>query len=206
MSTATGLIGDVVDSRRVPDREALQSRLVEALAGVSAETNSTLTMTVGDEFQGRLPDLESALAASLRLHLALLDIARLRIGIGVGGLSLETDAASPIGQDGPVWWRARAAIEAVAAGGDEERTRLDTGTDWDGALNAYLRLRDSVIDRFDEADAVIALGLLDGATQKEMARRLGLNQSSVSRRVNRHGIAAVVAASRFRLGPMGEES
>lgn len=200
MTHAVGLIGDVVGSRQAPDRASLQRSLMETLAEVTDSLGGRLTMTVGDEFQGRYPDLETAMAASMRLQLGLIGSARLRIGIGRGPLSFETDATSPLGQDGPVWWRARDAIESVEAGGDQARTKVDTGTVWDGVINAYLLVRDTLVGRLDEVDGVIGLGLLDGVTQKELAQRLGLNQSSVSRRVNGHGLAALVAAAGFRLG------
>jgi len=202
MTHSVALIGDVVGSRRAPDRAGLQRLLVDALAEVTTRLGGQLTMTVGDEFQGRYPDLETALAASMRLHLGLIGPARLRIGIGQGPLSFETDSGSPLGQDGPVWWRARDAIESVEAGGDQVRTKVHTDTVWDGVINAYLLLRDTLLGRLDEADGVIGLGLLDGFTQKELANRLGLNQSSVSRRVNGHGLAALVAAASFSLGDL----
>lgn len=201
---AVALIGDVVGSRLVEDRSALQRLLERSLAETSRQTGGSLDMTIGDEFQGRLADLESALVASLRLHLALLPMSRLRIGIGLGALNLETDATSPIGQDGPVWWRARGALEILASEGDVARTRVDTGTDWDPLINAYLRMRDTVVDGFDPVDATIATGLLDGSTQKALAADVKLNQSSVSRRVRRHGVAAVVDCARPELGELGD--
>lgn len=202
---AVGLIGDVVGSRQAPDRAALQRRLVQALAEVSDRTGGRLSMTVGDEFQGRYPDLESAVLASLRLHLSLIGSARLRIGIGRGLLSFEADTGSPLGQDGPVWWRARDAIDLVAAGGDQARTRVETATEWDGVINAYLLVRDTLVAGYDTVDGVIGLGLLDGVTQKALAQRLGINQSSVSRRVHGHGLNALVASSEFNLGTMGDQ-
>lgn len=202
MTHAIGLIGDVVGSRRAPDRADLQTALTDTLAAVTGRLGGGLAMTVGDEFQGRYEDLETALYASMRLQLSLAGRARLRIGIGRGPLSFEADSASPLGQDGPVWWRARDAIESVKAGGDQARTMVDTGTIWDGIINAYLLTRDTVLASLDEIDGVIGLGVLDGVTQKQLAHDLGLNQSSVSRRVNRHGLAALAASARFRLGDL----
>ncbi|MGH8912129.1 MAG: SatD family protein [Acidimicrobiia bacterium] len=202
MTHSVALIGDVVGSRQAPDRAALQRLLVETLSEVTTRLGSQLTMTVGDEFQGRYPDLETAMAASMRLHLGLIGAARLRLGIGHGPLSFETASGSPLGQDGPVWWRARDAIESIEAGGDQARTKVHTDTVWDGVINAYLLLRDTLVRRLDETDGIIGVGLLDGVTQKELANRLGLNQSSVSRRVNGHGLAALVAAAGFSLGDL----
>lgn len=204
MTQDVGLIGDVVGSRAAPDRAELQRRLVASLATVSERSGGQLAMTLGDEFQGRYPDLEAAISASLLLHLSLLGVARLRIGIGRGALAVEDAAASPFGQDGPVWWRAREAVELLASAGDRGWTQVNTGTEWDELINAYLRMRDEVVSGFDQTDALICLGLLAGMTQKALASEVGLNQSSVSRRVNSHGLAALVATAEFRVGPLGD--
>ena len=204
MQEQVGLIGDVVGSRASPDRAELQRHLVAALATVSDRSGGRLAMTLGDEFQGRYPDLEAAISASLLLHLSLLGVARLRLGIGRGALAVEDADASPFGQDGPVWWRAREAVELLASEGDRAWTQVNTGTEWDELLNAYLRMRDKVVSGFDQTDALICLGLLAGMTQKALASEVGLNQSSVSRRVNSHGLAALVATAGFRVGPLGD--
>ena len=201
-----GLIGDVVGSRTAPDRAALQARLLLVLEDVNERLGGQLSVTLGDEFQGRYADLETAVMASLRLHLGLTGFARLRIGIGRGVLAFQQEGESPFGQDGPVWWRAREAVEQVEAEEDITWTRVETGTEWDALLNSYLRMRDTVLARLDAVDAVVCSGLLDGMTQKALAEQVGLNQSSVSRRVKNHGLAAVVVASRFRLGVLEVEA
>jgi hypothetical protein len=120
----------------------------------------------------------------------------LRIGIGWGELLGEDPARSPFGQDGPCWWRAREAIEVVGRSargrGPELRTAIRTETALDPLLNSYLLLRDTLVDDMDEVDVRIAIGLVDGLSQTDLARELGLNKSSVSRRANAHGILAIV--------------
>jgi hypothetical protein len=61
-------------------------------------------------------------------------------------------------------------------------------------LNGYLVLRDTLLTGLDDVDAQIAVGLLDGLNQTELAERLGLNKSSVSRRANTHGVLALIEA------------
>lgn len=189
------LIGDVVGSRAATDRLGLQQQLLDVLDSVSRRFGTELAVTLGDEFQGRYSSLEAAVAASWYLHLGTLGKMDLRIGVGWGEITVEGDEDSPFGQDGPAWWRARDAIEAVANPSHPVRTMVITTTDWDDLMNAHLRLRDVHIDMMDDVDAAILLGLADGETQRSLASRLGLHESSVSRRVKRHLLTTLSASA-----------
>ncbi|HEX2153451.1 MAG TPA: SatD family protein [Acidimicrobiia bacterium] len=198
MKQVAGLIGDVVASRQVADRPALQERLLEVLERVSEQAGSPLSITLGDEFQGRYARLSDALAAAWHLHLGTIGLARLRIGVGWGEILVEPESPSAFGSDGPAWWRAREAIERVDSS-QPARTIVVTETGWDQLLNSYLMLRDAHLDDLDEADVAILEGLEEGDTQRALAERLGLHESSVSRRVSRHGLATLrlTATPRF---------
>jgi len=162
--------------------------------------------TIGDEFQVRYPTINEAIEASLLLHLKSTGLTGLRIGIGWGQLLAEDPARKPFGEDGPCWWRAREAIEAVEGSGRgaQRATATRTGTALDTLLNDYLLLRDTLIREFDESDARIALGLLSGRTQTDLAKELEINKSSVSRRANAHGILALVEAGNLGALPLEE--
>jgi hypothetical protein len=82
--------------------------------------------------------------------------------------------------------------------------RTETGLD--PLLNGYLLLRDSILGDFDEVDARIAIGLMSGLNQTELAGEMGLNKSSVSRRANAHGILALVEARSIGVPPLPRAS
>lgn len=189
------LIGDVVGSRRSPDRVGLQRDLIGVLEEVSRRDGSALAVTLGDEFQGRYPTLQAAVSASWHLHLGTASFARLRIGIGWGAITVDPGEDSPFGQDGPAWWRARDAIESLARVSHPGRTVISTETKWDDLMNAHLTLRDMQLEKLDAKDIVILRGLVDGVTQRQLADRLELHESSVSRRVTRHQLTALAEAA-----------
>ncbi|MEX1125531.1 MAG: SatD family protein [Acidimicrobiia bacterium] len=196
------LIGDLVASRQATDRPGLQRGMESVFETVDGLVGGNPVFTIGDEFQARFPTITQALEATLQLHLRASHLTRLRIGIGWGELVAEDPERSPYGQDGPCWWRAREAIEALdqAPRGRpvKVRTVIRTDSSFDAILNGYLLLRDTVLDGFDQVDTEIAIGLLDGLNQTELASRLAINKSSVSRRAHAHGILALMDASDLR--------
>jgi hypothetical protein len=200
---SAALIGDMVGSRRAPDRQRLQTDMESVFAAVGEMVGEAPVFTIGDEFQVRYPTINEAIEASLLLHLKTAGLTGLRIGIGWGELLAEDPARRPFGEDGPCWWRARDAIEAVESSGRgaQRATAIRTETALDTLINDYLLLRDTLIRRFDDSDARIALGLLSGRTQTDLARELAVNKSSVSRRANAHGILALVEARSIGVPP-----
>jgi hypothetical protein len=203
------VIGDVVGSRQATSRSRLQQRLDKALAVVNEtmEAAQPLTPTLGDEFQGMFGRVEDAIEASFRLRVELVGKVDVRIGIGWGTLRTQDQSRTPFGQDGPCWWRARDALEELARTerSNQEpnslRTVCRTGTAQEPAYNAILVLRDQILAGIDEADATILKLLIGGASQQEAAVQLKVNKSSVSRRMQNHGLAALLRSREHLAAP-----
>lgn len=201
-TTASGaaLIGDVIGSKEAPDRRQLQAALDRALDAVNVVVKplQRLVATIGDEFQGLFGSVADAIDATLRLRILLVDDLEFRAGIGWGEFTILDKSREPFGQDGPCWWQARQALEEVARAEHSNRepvslrTACRTGQKVDGLINAMLVMRDQVLSGIDHADAVILTALLDGRTQLQAAEMLSMHQSSVSRRMQAHGLAALL--------------
>ncbi|WP_157551006.1 SatD family protein [Nocardioides jensenii] len=196
------LIGDVVGSRIPDDRAGVHARLEAALAEVNAKLSPAgpLWITAGDEYQATFAKLGDALAATLRLRLALLPDLDVRHGLGWGTTTVL--ATSPRVEDGPGWWAARSAIVRVAADADRAalsrvRTAIDTADDAVRpdvlAINAALLGRDGLVGAMSARSLSVLRGLLSGRTQREVAEGEGVSPSAVSQRVRNDGIALVVA-------------
>lgn len=196
------VIGDLVRSREAPDRAQVHARLGEALEQVNASLAPVdpLRVIAGDEYQGTFAHLGEALAATLRLRLALLPALDVRHGIGEGPVTLLQ--SDPRIEDGPGWWEARTAIEEAAAMAGRAATRgartvyhrvvnLD-GPDVD-LVNAALLGRDGLLDAMSTRSLSVLRGLLAGETQREIAESEGISPSAVSQRVRNDGVGLVVA-------------
>jgi len=205
LGTRAAVIGDLVSSRTVGVRSEVQEQIDVALGRVNArfEPEQPFRFTVGDEFQGLLGSVEAAVLAALWIRLETTGVIGVRMGIGWGELEILDAARSPILQDGPCWWRAREAIKMVASWEDANQspnstsTLVVTGDGRQDSFNAGLVLVDFILDGFDPADALIATMLLGGSTQEQAAVRLKVNKSSVSRRMQSHGIAALLTSMRM---------
>ncbi|NHA69033.1 SatD family protein [Phycicoccus flavus] len=211
------LIGDLVGSREVPDRAALHDALAVALSTVDAVRPSRdgLRVTVGDEFQGSYPTLGEALDVALRVRLLLWPDADVRVGVGRGTVTV-LDPGRGI-EDGPAWWAARAAVEAVEAAADRAPTRLlrtglrtadgpedrvaEPGLDTSGpgaAVNAALLCQDHLVGSLSDRSRRLLRGLMDTeTTQADLAAAEGISASAVSQRVRADGIGAVLASHRL---------
>jgi hypothetical protein len=212
-ASVAALIGDVVRSRAAADRAALHERLAALLeeANATLEPVVPLRITVGDEFQGCFATVGMAVHATLWLRLELAPEVELRHGIGWGPVAVLADR--PRVEDGPGWWAAREAIEAVKREESRPATRhLRTayrraaGAAPDGSgdaplagpdpdsLNAALMCRDQMVGSLSERSLRLLRGTLAGRSQAQLAGDEGISASAVSQRVRNDGLAVVVAA------------
>ena len=210
------VIGDLVGSRGATEPAGPAPGRREGAGQRSTPSSRPLTelrITVGDEFQGSYATLGAAIEAALRVRLELLPGADVRVGIGRGPVQL-LDAERGI-EDGPGWWAARAAIEAVEQAAGRAATRhLRTayrpaprprGAPAAGrrraaraaadAVNAALLCRDHLVGSLSDRSVRLLRGLMDPhTTQSELATLEGISASAVSQRVRADGIGAVLAA------------
>jgi hypothetical protein len=187
------VIGDLVGSRRLPDRAAAQRALTSALEEVNAALQPThpFAVTTGDEYQGACLRLADAVLAALLVRLTVLPVVDIRCGIGHGAVTVYDATRRPAVQDGPAWWSAREALETVGAARDARRTwYVGQGSD---TVNAFLLCRDQVVDRLNERGVRILRMALLGTPQKAIAKAEGVWPSAVSQQFSR-GVGAVVDA------------
>lgn len=201
------VIVDLVGSRKQPDRAAAQQDFVAALAEVNeiVPALQPLAATIGDESQAAYVDLSAALQATLLLRLALPHPLDCRFGLGAG--TWQSVGRSDYGpmQDGPAWWAARDAIVEAKA---REVRRHRSLRSWYGVAegragdfppvgltNALLMCRDEIVSGMNDRSRRLALGLLKGRTQVELANAEGISQSAVSQNLQRNGALALLGSA-----------
>ena len=137
----------------------------------------------------------------MTLRLALLPLADLRHGIGWG--PVEVLQQQPRVEDGPGWWAAREAIEAVkrdqqtpALRGVRTAVRHADG-EAAAAINAALMLRDDRVSGLSVRSRTLLAGLVAGRSQAELAAEEGISASAISQRVRNDGLGVLVASHRL---------
>lgn len=215
------VIADIVGSRRLADRSSAQAEFERAIAAAEAALPvavEPLRATAGDEFQGRYASTDAALAAVLLIQLGLAAGHQLRFGIGIGEVGTVASADAAL-QDGPGWWAAREAIEAVHARQQRavpsSRSGIVLGEGQDESMRplvelaqSYLLARDELVARMSDRERRLALGRCLGRTQTELAEAEGITQSAVSQALHGSGAPALVAGftALMRAAPEGRSA
>lgn len=199
------VVADIVGSRKLDDRTSAQRVLDETIAQVEADlplAQHPLTPTVGDEQQGVYRALEDALISLLMIQLRLPDGIAFRFGIGIGAVRAVESVHGELA-DGPGWYAARAAIDAVHA---KEGRAVPGARTWIvgapgqdevmpstiAASNAYLLVRDELVGAMSERERRLTYGRLIGKSQQELAADEGISQPSVSKSLRSAGSAALL--------------
>ncbi|GAB3067267.1 SatD family protein [Intrasporangium mesophilum] len=196
------LIGDLVESRSRPDRQALHDELEAALERAQATVPALdpPVVTVGDEFQGVYRTLGDALTASFHIRALLHPDADVRFGLGRGTVT-TLDPVRGI-HDGPAYWAARDAVvtaeeRALRAQTRTSRTAYVSAVDPPGmsdAVQAALDCLDYLVGSLTTTSRSILGGLMQGHSQHDIAAREGVSPSAVSQRVRRDGIGVALDA------------
>lgn len=189
----TVIIGDIIDSKLIPNRQQVQKKFKEVLRQVNMkyadELASKFTITLGDEFQGLLKKSDNAIRIILEIEKNMAPI-KMRFGIGIGAISTSINFEQSSEIDGPAYHRARAMIELlevrenqhlrpagnILLASKEENKAIDQLLNSLFSVTAALKLNWT-----PKQQEIIETYQLCGENQSKAAEKLGIGQSSVSR-------------------------
>lgn len=180
------VLGDVVGSRDVHDREALRDDLSDALATVNDDHDEAIrapfTMLKGvDEIGGVLKDL-SVLYDVVRTVYMTTYPTTVRFVGALGEVDVSADADSVAEMDGPVFHRADDMLETIAD--DGRLFNLDTGDPFaDVLVGNYVNLCLMVMNAWTPKEVEILREYERRGTQTAVAEALGVTQQRVSKAI-----------------------
>jgi hypothetical protein len=178
------LIGDLVRSRDIRARAAVQRRLSKALTALNRSTRplSPFTITLGDEFQAVLRDATGVFSSLFTIQREIWP-ARARYSLGVGRLETPINSERAIGMDGPAFHRARAGIDDMKSGGSLFRIS-GLGREQFEWLDSALDLVSHSVRDWKPRRFAIALDWINGRPADEIAARVGISITGVYKNLN----------------------
>ncbi|WP_111655946.1 SatD family protein [Isoalcanivorax indicus] len=180
------LIADIQDSRHLPDRQAVQTRLQDTLTTLNAAAPPDLlvspyTITLGDEFQAVMTRADRALADIITVMGALHPV-QLRFALATGALDTPVNPDQAIGMDGPAFHAAREAIEHLKAA-DERLAIVHTGESPDPQLDTLVTgtvgLLGHHLGKWKPSRLSVLTARLHGDSVTTIATRLGMSEQAV---------------------------
>lgn len=176
---------DVVDSRDVADREALQSRLRNTCEVLNA-SYSALLFAEFDVLKG-VDEFGGVFNTPVMLYQALDDLfeglrpQELRIGIGVGTVDVEADSVSEM--DGPAFHRASEAL--LRAENADTYVEMNSGGDvrdpGEDLFVATVHLVQTTKDEWTDRQREVVTLYEEMSSQSKVAKELGVSQPAVSK-------------------------
>lgn len=194
------VIGDIIESRAMQDRSDVQRKIKKLLEDINEKFKDDIaarfTITLGDEFQGLLKS-SKALMEIIDLIKLKFYPNKLRFGIGFGEMYTEIIAEQAIGSDGPAYYAARKAVEDIKKSNnryeqpdqDIQIYNYDENDKYKfDLLNSALSLCTLIENGWTEKQREVITHLLfHDKSQREIAKAIGLKQSSVQRRLTSGG-------------------
>jgi hypothetical protein len=186
------VIGDLVASRKIVDRRALQTRLGRGLKELSHDRRDVIspyTITLGDEFQAVYRDPRRIFRDLFAIQ-HLIHPHRVRFAIGVGSLSTTLNRESAIGMDGPAFLSARDTLTEIKKSGVLYRVAgLPPRTqEW---ANLSLDLVSHVVRSWRKNRFGITVSLMDGYVPLTIAAQMRLTSAAIYKNISAGALPAV---------------
>ena len=191
------IIGDVKDSRTLPNRNDVQEKLKKVLLDINRIYNKDIAadflITLGDEFQGLMLKSNNIIKIVKHIQRELHPI-QIRFGIGIGEISTKINKKAAIGADGPAFYAARNVITIIH---ELEKKIKIQAPDIQISLyteknifeikeiNTLLSLIKAIEDSWTEKQRYTVWDMMiNHGSQNECALRMNTSQSTVARRLS----------------------
>jgi len=186
------LIGDLIGSRQVKDRNTLQEKLKDIFKKLNKENKSIVspyTLTLGDEFQVVYRNGRNVLFDAVQICEKIYP-QKIRFSYGIGKITTKINPEQSTGMDGPAFYNARNGMS------DLKRRNRDiefsiTGVDSYGhygkLLVSGLKLFGHQINEYKQNSLQILINLYSGNKPKVIASQIGISIQAVYKFIRLRG-------------------
>lgn len=175
------LIGDIVESKKIQQRQKFQNEFQKIISELNKEYKdqivSPLTITLGDEFQGLLKNAANLFLIIHQIQSSFNDII-FRYALSVGDISTKINHESAIGMDGAGFHFARDAMEKNKI---EKRNFSYDGIQPEAIIiDNMLKWIDQTTTKWKKEKWRTLLLKQQGKSQKEIEQQINISQSAIS--------------------------
>ncbi|HFE63174.1 MAG TPA: hypothetical protein ENK14_02015 [Caldithrix sp.] len=191
------LIGDILSSREVPERNELQQKLDRTLSQVNRSNPALLspyTITLGDEFQAVYRNADSLFEDIWQIMLGIFP-QKIRFSIAVGTLSTPINRRQAIGMDGPAFHFAREGIQQLKKTSYLFKLSGEAFPEQE-LINYSLNLISADVNNWEKNRMQILVGLLLGKKRKDLAEQLGISNVAVYKNIRAGALEAIIGIGR----------
>jgi len=175
------LIGDIVASKKIQQRQKFQSEFQELINSLNDEHKekivSPLTITLGDEFQGLLNNSKDIFLIIHKIQSSFQNIT-FRFAISVGDISTKINHNSAIGMDGAGFHFARDAMEKNKI--EKRSFSYEGGQPETIIIDNMLKWIDQTTKKWKKEKWKTLLLKQQGNSQKEIEQQINITQSAIS--------------------------
>ncbi|EHJ56542.1 hypothetical protein HMPREF9318_00400 [Streptococcus urinalis FB127-CNA-2] len=189
------IIGDIINSKKIQDREAFQQRLNDVLDQLNTDYRDVIAsqffITLGDEFQAIL-HRTAPVFQIIDVLISRLSPISVRFGLGFGDIKTSINPEMSIGADGPAFWYAREAIVELHQKNDYGDTLLTFKSEnmkKNQVMNALISSGDAIkaswrASQMEVFNGLLELGIYDEHfDHQQLANKLSINPSALSKRL-----------------------
>ena len=187
------IIGDMKQSQKLRNRSEVQNKLKQVLEEINnkyiSDISAKFIITLGDEFQGLLGNGVNTMNIVSEIERKMYPV-KIRFGIGIGAITTNVNKEMALGADGPVYYKARDAIEYLKGNEKKKQAiaadiRFEVESDNQATtimLNTIVALMTAIKESWSERQREIIWDMLDYQdSQIDVAKRLKIRQPAVQK-------------------------
>lgn len=193
------VIGDIISSKKVEKRSALQNTLQEVFnhlntSGYENHLVSPFTITLGDEFQAVYEKADCLFLDSIRI-LEKAFPQKIRFSFGIGEISTDINRVQSIGMDGSAFYFAREGISNLKKQRGDYKFNIYglEDTELEKLFNNFLRIYSNLLERWNKNRYFILRKTMTGKPVKEIAKELELSETAVYMNIYDGNIREIIA-------------
>ena len=174
------IIGDIVKSRMLTERQAVQAKLKRVVRSVNKKYDKVLasnfTVTLGDEFQGLLLDPIVGYEIIKLIKSAMSPI-QLVFGLGLGEMFTDFRKSISIGSDGPAYYHARNML--IRAKKKKPSICFCSESPEDELINSLMFFIESCVNGRSRKQVEVVKLYEEHKSQYKVAEILNVNQATI---------------------------